>query len=145
MLEIPLLENKKMSGVCYVLTFGSHCWFLFVGRWFLGFQILMFSKNACYISPNFHVMLLRDIDLISMILMICFADLHHFSARVFSTFDISWVSNMFIFIKTICFFEKVPGFLGDLLGILVSPKTKIVGCGGSGHVPKSRNHGNEGF
>ena len=61
MLGIPLPENKK----------GSRCLFFVFGFGLLvSKRSFMFSKDICYISPNYHFMILIEIDPISKIFVI---------------------------------------------------------------------------
>ena len=63
-----------------VLVFKSYGFIVLWFLWFYGFLVSCFT--------HFHSMFLLHINLISRILKIFSADLHHCSARVFSKFDI---------------------------------------------------------
>ena len=122
-LGIPLLENKKG-----VLGLGVRFSLLFVFVvWFVGFKnVLCFQTIVVTYYQMSISCFLVDIGPVSMIFKNCLrGSSPFFGARLFD----------------ICHFC---GFL-ILLGILVSPKIKIVRFVLSGHVQKSWNHRNESF
>ena len=84
-----------------------------------------------------------DIDPISKIFKISF---HHFWAPVFSKIDkIDFRTFEICEHIVFCFWKTFQTVVLICLSILASPKINIIGLGGSGHVPKSRNQRNEGF
>ena len=82
----------------------------------------MFSKDICYILPNFHFMFLIDIDPISKIFEILLDGYSSFvGARLFENRQHFEFQKM-RFIKHM--FLKMFGIFIVFLGILVSPKIK---------------------
>ena len=133
----------------------SVSWFL--GFWFLGFGFLGFVvseflgfKDSWFLGSKVSKIcqmsiscFLEEIDPISKISKIILdRSSGMFVARLFEQHE----KLNFRSLITKLFFENVPGaFLDFLLGILGSPKMKILGFGAWGHVQKFRNHTNEEF
>ena len=133
--------------VCWFLGFLVS-WFLgFRGSWFLGFKIqksFNVSKDILSILPNVHFMFFDRY----------WSHIQHLQDFIKRIFIIFWCQsfpkltrkdfqNCEIY-KKICF--KRPTDCSRLfLGVLVSPKIKLIDFGAQGHVPKPRNHRNEGL
>ena len=117
MLGIPLLENKQVPYFVGFLFFGS-----VVSR--KPNSDSCFPRNIDLMSKVYKVLLNGSSGLFGPCL---FENCQQMGFRNFETYN----NNMFI---------NVPGFSWLVLCVLVSPKTKIIGFGGSVHVQKCRNH-----
>ena len=103
----------------------------------------MSPKDICSILPNFHVMFLIDIDIMSKIYEMLLDGSSGFVGPVFSKFDKVLGLPIFDIYNNIC--KRAPGIYSIVFGVLVSQKINNIGFGARGHVRKSRNHRNDEF
>ena len=138
-------KYKRFLGflVSWSLTFGFLVsWCVVVGflvSWFRGF--LVSKKYQLYMSC-----FLEDIDLVSKIFKICSdGSSSLFGARLFEncqTFGFEKFWGLWAKQYVLKRFQRFSWFC---LGVLVSPKIKVIGFGRKVPVQKSRNHENEEF
>ena len=141
--------------------------FGFVVSWFLGSLVLIISWcRSCKVPKfprfgnSFNVLekifityyqtpiscFQEDIDRILKMFKIFKTYLQNFPAHVFLTISKlpQTISNNLTFPKITCS-RKGSGFSRIILSVLVSPKMNNISIGSHGHVPKSKNHNNDGF